>query len=188
MSLSGDQLSDGTEYVVSADEDLGTWRIKHTGVGDLFQGGGTDGSYLCVREIFDEPPHGPGHVRVPCCCCCCWYFPPVREVCPDYEVVGFHPWTLTTPDLGCVTYRYEHLLTRPTLSSWLPMSRLPRHLLLPASTQDHPLTRASPLSVPEYRDNSVPSPLSPTITRVRLLRPPLSITTPAKFRWSSIIG
>ena len=42
------------------------------------------------------------------CCCCCWYCPLAREVCPNYEVAGFQPRTLTTPDLGSVAYFYIH--------------------------------------------------------------------------------
>ena len=39
---------------------------------------------------------------------CYWrYWPPVREVCPNYEVVEFQLWTLTTPDLGFFAYCYS---------------------------------------------------------------------------------
>ena len=51
--------------MVSDDKDVDTGRSKHTDVGDLFQGGGTDGSSLWVRDVFDEPPHGPVHGGVP---------------------------------------------------------------------------------------------------------------------------
>ena len=54
-----------------------------------------------------------------CCCCCCWYWPPVCEVCPYYEVVEFQYQTLTTPDLGYVTYCYIQLLNPPH-SSLMP--------------------------------------------------------------------
>ena len=48
----------------SADKDLGMGRIKHAGVGNLFQGGGTGGSYLWLVDVGDDPPHetGPGRV------------------------------------------------------------------------------------------------------------------------------
>ena len=36
----------------------------------------------------------------------CWYWPPVCDVCPNYEVVDFQPQTLTTLDLGSVAYFY----------------------------------------------------------------------------------
>ena len=51
----GDKLLEGTEDVVSADEDVGMGRIKHAGVGDLFQGGGTGGSYLWFGYVGDDP-------------------------------------------------------------------------------------------------------------------------------------
>ena len=40
-------------------------------------------------------------------CCCCWYWPPVREVCPNYYVVEFRPRTLTTMDLLSVACCYS---------------------------------------------------------------------------------
>ena len=116
-----------------------------------------------------------------CCCCCCWYFPPVHRVCPNYEVVGFQLRTLTTPDLGSVAYFYVHFLTRPTLSSFLTMSRLPCCLLCPDSAQDHPTTRASPVSVPEYQDNYVPSHPSFFTNRFLLFRLSLTLATPSRF-------
>ena len=70
-------------------------------------------------------------------CCCCWYWPPVREFCPNCEVVEFQPQTLTTPDLGSVAYCYVNVLDLPhppllpsdvpppqTFSSVLPMHRI----------------------------------------------------------------
>ena len=42
----GDKLLEGTEDVGSADEDFRMGRSKHAGVGDIFQGGGTGGSYI----------------------------------------------------------------------------------------------------------------------------------------------
>ena len=41
-------------------KDLGTVSCKHAGFGDIFQGGGTGGSFLWVRDMGDEPMHGPG--------------------------------------------------------------------------------------------------------------------------------
>ena len=37
-----------------------TGRGKHTGVRDIFQGGGSGGSSLWVVDVGDEPPHGLG--------------------------------------------------------------------------------------------------------------------------------
>ena len=37
-----------------------TGRGKHTGVRDIFQGGGSGDSYLWVGDMGDETPHGPG--------------------------------------------------------------------------------------------------------------------------------
>ena len=54
-------------------------------------------------------------------------------------------------------------------------------VLPPYSARDHLLTRASPVPVPANRENSVPSPLSPVTTRVRIFRPSLALTTPATF-------
>ena len=62
-------------------------------------------------------------MRFHCCCCCC-YWPPVCEVCPNYEVVEFQPRTLTTPDLGSVAYCYV-LLLDPSYPLLLPSKVLP---------------------------------------------------------------
>ena len=37
---------------------------------------------------------------------CVCYWPLVREIFPNYEVVVFQPWALTTTDLGSVYYCY----------------------------------------------------------------------------------
>ena len=48
------------------------------------------------------------------CCCCCCYWPPVLEVCPDYEVVEVQHWILTTLDLWSFDYCYvAYLLDLP---------------------------------------------------------------------------
>ena len=48
----------------SSEKDFGTGRSKHAGVGDIFQGGGTDSSYIWVGDVGDELPHetDPGRV------------------------------------------------------------------------------------------------------------------------------
>ena len=40
-------------------------------------------------------------------------WPPVREVCPNHEVVIFQPWTGTSPDLGSTAYCYVVILYDP---------------------------------------------------------------------------
>ena len=47
-------------------------------------------------------------------CVCVCYWPPVREVCPNYEVAMFQPSKLTTPDLGFVAYFFTAYLLNPT--------------------------------------------------------------------------
>ena len=49
----------------SADEYLGTLRSKHEGSGELLQGGGTVGYSLWVRDVGDDPLHGPDPGGVP---------------------------------------------------------------------------------------------------------------------------
>ena len=52
------------------------------------------------------------------CCWCCCYWPPVHEVCLNYEVVEFQLWKLTTQDLGSAAYFdvvYLIDLTQPLL-------------------------------------------------------------------------
>ena len=114
-------------------------------------------------------------------CCCCWYCPPLREVCPNYEVVELQPRTLTTPYLGSVSYCCVHLLTRTTLPYCCPMSRLPRFLLpscLCTVSSAHPgFTRPRP-SIPR---KLLPIPYPPVTTIVWLFRPSLALTTPTIF-------
>ena len=42
-----------------------TVRGKNAGVRNISQGGGSGGSYLWVRDVGDEPPHGPGPEEFP---------------------------------------------------------------------------------------------------------------------------
>ena len=65
LARGGAKFSKGTEDVVLDYKDINTGRSKHVGVRDLFQGGGTDGSSLWVRDFFDDPPDVPGHGGVP---------------------------------------------------------------------------------------------------------------------------
>ena len=55
----------------------------------------------------------------------CCYLPPPHEVCLNYEVVVFQPWTLTTTDLGSVAYCYVAYLLDPTYPILLPSNVLP---------------------------------------------------------------
>ena len=48
----------------SADEDIGTGRSKHVGVGDILKGGGKGGSSLWVRYVVYDPPHGMGYAEI----------------------------------------------------------------------------------------------------------------------------
>ena len=72
-----------------------------------------------------------------CFCCCCWYCAPVREVCPNFEVVGFQPRTLNTPDLGSFAYSYFLLYpSTPIFSSpvfWIVHSVSPSPWTCPIS-------------------------------------------------------
>ena len=65
MVHGGEQILEGKKYVVSADNDFGTGRSKYVGVGDIFQGGGTGGSYPWVEDVSDDPLHETGPGRVP---------------------------------------------------------------------------------------------------------------------------
>ena len=40
-------------------EDLGTGRVKSTGVRDIFQGSASGGASLRIGDVGDEPPYGP---------------------------------------------------------------------------------------------------------------------------------
>ena len=56
------------------------------------------------------PWHDGGHTATTpwyiyiymCVCVCVCYWPPVREVCPNYDAVMFQPRTVTPPQLGSV--------------------------------------------------------------------------------------
>ena len=117
--------------------------------------------------------------NVELCCCCCWYWPPVCEVCPNYEVAEFQNWTLTTTDLGYFAYCYVQLLnsTHPIL---LPYE-VPYHP--PSSSVLHlhgiiwpPGRHPSPSQ--HTKKTPPPSLISPVTTIARLLLSPLVLTTP----------
>ena len=108
-------------------------------------------------------------------CCYCWYWPPVHEVCPNYEVVEVQPLTLTTPDIGSIAFYYIafaldllHPLLLPS-DIYLPSRRLLTCLhtgssaylgvtcLYPSIPENHhPLFRH--LSLSETNSSSPPSP------------------------------
>ena len=88
-------------------------------------------------------------------------------------------WPLRT--LRYIAYCYIHLLIRPSLPSFHPMSRLPRRLL-PSCLQTGSSSQLGVICpCPSIPRNSVSSPLSPNTTRVQLFRPYLALTTPARF-------
>ena len=61
-----------------------------------------------------------------------FYWPPVREVCPNYEVVMFQPRTGTPPDLGSVANCYVAiiLIPAPPFFALQPMSAWGGYLLM----------------------------------------------------------
>ena len=61
---------------------------------DTVKGGGTIDD-LCSDNIIIFIVT---HIYV-CVCVCVCYWPPVRGVCPNYEVLDFQPWTVTPPKL-----------------------------------------------------------------------------------------
>ena len=95
-------------------------------------------------------------------------WPPVCEMCPNYEVMMFQPQTGTPPDLGSVDNCYIAILRIPT-SLFPPATRCltggdTRSWTIPLSLvdwrlpiQDHYPNRASPFSVSAYRDLSLPA-------------------------------
>ena len=134
------------------------------------------------------------------CCCCCW--PPVRELCPNYEVVEFHPRTLTTPDLGSIAYCYTIIYPfRPTFffSIFLDHSVPPLPTPSPSISihpripfDFHPLPTSSPSAKPPTWASPEPTthqplPLFPAPRAVCLclfpfpvaVRSPLCIPQPA---------
>ena len=60
-----------------------------------------------------------------CVCVCVCYWPPVREIFPNHEVMIFQPRTLTTPDLGSVAYCYIAYLLNPSHPLFLPYDVCP---------------------------------------------------------------
>ena len=79
--------------------------------------------YQCNMYIYYKyAPNGTNRVVLSCCFC---YWPPVCEVCPNYEVVEFQPRTFTTPYLGSVAYFYVAYLLKPPHLLLLPSNVLP---------------------------------------------------------------
>ena len=81
-----------------------------------------------------------------------FYWPLVRGVCPNYEVVMFQPQTRTTPDLGYVSDCYAAIL------------------IITA----HPFTARQPMSawggIPAHAHT--PYPLPTVVSPHRIIRPP----------------
>ena len=97
-------------------------------------------------------------------------WPPVRVVCPNYEVVMFQPWTVTPPYVGYVVNCYvatSFFLTRSALllpTTDFPLGELPAPdpghssvYFRCANTQDNSPTWASPVSVPSYQYPLIPA-------------------------------
>ena len=114
-------------------------------------------------------------------CCCCCYWPPVREVCLNYEVMDFQPRTLTTPDLGSVTYCYLHLLDLPyplLMLSNAPPPQLSSSIVIPHEIIRPPGRHPS---LSKHTKKPLPAFPSPVTSRYRLLLSPLAPTTSAGF-------
>ena len=74
-------------------------------------------------------------------CVCVCYCPPVREVCPNHEVVMFQSRTVTTlKPIPCRLFLYS-LLLNPPLPLLLPSDVFPRGGYTPAPPP-HPPTSA----------------------------------------------
>ena len=129
--------------------------------------------YYKIYELWGKPPL-LWYLVVIACPGFYWYcvyqmlllllfaWPPVHEVCPNYEVAMFQPWTGTSLDLVSIDNCYVAMILRTT-PLFLSAARCPpgggatlscpfylsiaNHLF---PTQDHPPTRASPVSIPEY--------------------------------------
>ena len=115
-------------------------------------------------------------------CCCCLYWPPVREVCPNYVVVEFQPRTINTTDLGSVAYCYVHLLNPPHppfLPTDVPSSPTYSYILPPHVIIHPPRRHPSP----SQNTNKTPSPSlpSPVATRALLFLSSLDFTTSSRF-------
>ena len=112
---------------------------------------------------------------------CCRYWPPVREVCLNYEVVDFQPWTLTTPDLGSVAYCCVAYLLDPPRPLLLQSDAPPTPRLCFACLRHrhHRIIRppGSPLSLSQHTENPYPSLLSPITARGLLLIPSFAPAT-----------
>ena len=77
----------------------------------------------------------------------CVYQPPVRDVCPNYEVVGFQPHTVTPPELRlfCLLLRIYYFPTAP----YLPVVRCPSGGT-PPSYPDTPYTKYRRISAQDH--------------------------------------
>ena len=93
----------------------------------------------------------PPSTVVLCVCVREFTWPPVRAVCPNYEVVVFQPLTVTPPHLGSVTHTHrttveggigQHLPRgqyRP-IPHWVPDDPEEALLLRSIRSTPHPLT------------------------------------------------
>ena len=117
-----------------------------------------------------------------CVCLCVCYWPPFREVCPNYEVVKFQPPFLITPDLGSVAYCNVAYLLVPPHPLLLPsdvLSPQPSSSVKIAQGTIHPPGRHSSLS--QHTEKPPPAFPSPVTSIDRLIIASLVPTKPAKF-------
>ena len=70
-----------------------------------------------------------------------FYWSSFYDVCPNYEVVMFQPWTGTPPDLGFVANCFVAMLIIPTLpfppATQYPPRKDTRYCPFPISISDH---------------------------------------------------
>ena len=120
---------------------------------------------------------------------CGCYWSPVRVVFLNYEVVVFQPRTLTTPDLGSITYYYIAYLLNLTRPLFLPYDVLPGEEahscpVSPAiDMSPHRIIRSHGHHLSPSLHTKKPSPAFPlpVPSRLRFLLPSLASATPAKF-------
>ena len=106
-------------------------------------------------------------------CCCCCYWPPIREVCPNYELVEFQPRTFTTPYLGSVAYCYVAYLLYPPYPL-LPPSHVPPPppFYFDASTIGSSTHLGVPRLCPRIHKKPSPPLLSPSLLETDSPSPP----------------
>ena len=120
---------------------------------------------------------------------CVCYWPPVREVCPNYEVVTFQPQILTNLDLGSVADCYTAYLLNPPHHLFLPFNVRPGEAY--KSCPNAPDINVSPNriicppgrhpSLSQHTNKRLPASPSPITSRFRFLLPTLATAMSNKF-------